>query len=393
MQQGAFRHRADHYRLARRWCALAFVVVAAMAIAACGSSSSTGASTSAASPGSASSTSASTSACMSQARQVVQKAQQPVGIEAPTQAIDASKLKGKLVYLVSIPSGYSERLWQGFQVAAKAAGLDPVFGSGDTPQEWNTSIQQAVARHASGIFLMAITPSLVASSLAQAKAAGIPVMSQNSIPPAPTDIAGTVVVPVANIGTVMAAYTALDNNCKVDALVGVDPTFSGTVALASYMKAEFHRLCPTTCKLNNLDISIATMATQAAPALQSALQRDPSVNAVLATFDSLALVMAPGLEQSGSKAKLYGTNGDPANLALVQKGLQASDYAYVPTSYQGYVNLDLLMRAMLKVPINAPNQQVQLFTTATLPKDESIPSMWPKLAGYQSRFMKLWGLG
>jgi ribose transport system substrate-binding protein len=377
--------RADAWPL----CALS--ILGALAIAACGSSNSAANGSGSTASAANSATGGSTSACLQQAKQVVQAAEAPMKIETPSQPIDMSKLKGKTVYYIGIGSGYSQRLADGFVAAAHAAGLNPVVFNGLTPQQWDTGIEQAVSRHAGGVVFMPATPTLVQPALAQAKAAGMPVVGEQSVPPSTAGTAATVLVKT-DTGKQVAAYAALRTNCNVHAIVSFDPAQDGLVAIGNAMKNELKALCPSTCTFQDLPISIATMATKAAPALQEALQRTPSTDAVMPTFDSLGLLMSPALASSGSKAKIYSMDGDPASLALVQKGLQPEDYAYAPTEYQGYIDLDALARTMLKLPANPPAVQFQMFTTQNLPKTESFAAMWPNLAGYQRVFMKLWGL-
>jgi ribose transport system substrate-binding protein len=393
-------------RLAPSWRALAVAAVAALLVSACGSASSSSTNASSASASNAAATagststssgsastdaaSTSTSSCLSQAKHVVDPAEAPMTIETPTQPIQMSKLKGKLVYFISVGSGYSLRLANGFVAAAHAAGLNPVIFTGATPQDWNTGIQQAVSRHAAGIMMMPIQPALVAASLAQARAAGIPVVNENSVPPPATGVTANVLVPT--VGAQIAAYAALQTNCNVHALLSYDPTFVGLVAIADSVKSELKLLCPTTCTSQDLVVNLATVATQAGSALQSALQRNPSINAVIPTFDSLGLVMAPALAQGGSSAKLYSFDGDAPNIELVRKGVQAADYSYAPTEYQGYIDLDALARTMLKLKANPSPVQFQLFNRSDLPSSNDFSAMWPKLTGYQSAFMKLWGL-
>jgi ribose transport system substrate-binding protein len=371
---------------------------AALALSACGSSSSSSSATSSsaatsstASSAGATSASSSSSACLSQAKQIVDAAEQPITAKPPTQPIQMSKLKGKLVYFIGVGSGYSLRLATDFNIAAHAAGLEPVIFNGATPTDWNTGIQQAVSRHAAGIAMEPIVPQLVVSSTAQAKAAGIPVVNSNSIPPPPTNITVNQLVPTDS-GKQLAAYAAIQSNCKVNAVLPLDPAFIGLVAIANSAIAEFKQLCPSTCTAKKMPLNIATLATQAGPAIQEALQRDPSINAVIPTFDTIALLMAPSIAQSGSKAKLYSEDGDDANLALVRKGLQAADYSYAPTEYEAYVMVDTLARAMLKMPAAPPPVQFQLFTTANIPASSSFAALWPKLVGFQATYMKLWGL-
>jgi ribose transport system substrate-binding protein len=383
------------------WVRLTGACVVAVALAACGSSSSNGSSGGGAvSTSSTASTAAVTTgasgasgdaACLAQAQKVVAAAEAPMTVKAPTQSIDMAKLKGKTVYFIGVGSGISLRQANDFAAAAKAAGLNPVLVSGATPDAWTTSIQQAIARHAAGIMMDPLQPQLIQQALSQAKAAGIPVVNENSVPPPATGVTSNVLVPT-DTGAQVAAYAALQTGCKVHALISYDPSFVGLVSIGNSMKAELQKLCPSTCTSQTLSVSLATVATNAGPALQSALQRNPSINAVMPTFDSLGLLMAPAIAQSQSKAKLYGLDGDTPNLALVRQGQQAVDYSYSPTQYQAYIDLDTLARTMLHQPASPPAVQFQLFTKANLPSSDSFNAMWPKLVGYQQTYMKLWGL-
>jgi DNA-binding LacI/PurR family transcriptional regulator len=367
--------------------------VAAVAAAACGSSSSSNpAASTTVAAGSTTAADASKSNCTAAAKQLVDAASAPLTPKVPAQQIDMSKLKGKTVYYLSLGSGYSQLLGDGFASAARAAGLNPVISNGATPESWNQAIQEAVSRRAVGIFVgTGHVPAIMAKSVAQAKAGGIPTVQENSIPPDPAGIAATVLVPT-DVGKVIAAYAALDNGCKVDAVVAAPSSQPGLVAIGQSATDEFKRLCPDTCKTQNLDINLETMSTTAAPALESALRQNPSVNVVLPTFDSLALLFQPALAQSGSKARVYSFDGNTPNLDQLRKGAQRADYAYAPPNYQGYINVDTLARTVLKVPSSAPAVQLQLFTVGNISKSDSFSALWPKLEGFQSEYMKAWGL-
>jgi ribose transport system substrate-binding protein len=393
--QGRLKARR-HARLLNIFIWSVAVACAAGALAACGSSgsasSSSASSSASATDASANSggTSGSVSTCLAKAHKIVAAASRPIPIKTQAEPVDISKLKGKTIYVIDVGSGYSLRLANGITQAARLAGMNTVLSSGATPQDWNTGIQQAVARHAAGIIMVPIVPALVASSTAQAKAAGIPVVNENSVPPPATGITANVLVPTS--GAAIAAQAIIDNNCHVNAVTPVDPTFVGLVAIAHSIAATFQQICPSTCKAQQMNLDIATLATQAGPALQSLLERNPSINAVMPTFDSMALVMQPALAQSGSKAKLYSEDGDAPNMALVSKGQQAADYSYAPTQYQGFIMVDTLARAILKMKNSPPAVQFQLFTPTTIPKSSSFAALWPKLATYESVYKKLWGL-
>ena len=373
------RRRFRHARTARAATGLSTVILAGFAIA--GTAATTAAAGS----------SGSTASCMAKARAIVAQKSAPIKFEAQKQPIKMAKLRGKTIYVVNIGSGYSLRVANAVAAAARVAGIKTVIASGVTPQDWNTSIQQAVQRHAGGImFIAAIVPQLVQQSTAQAKAAGIPIVASDSIPPAPVNITKNVLIGTNSAG--VAAQAAIDHHCHVDAIIALDPAYIGLVSYGQTFASTLQQLCPSTCKSQTLDLSLATLATQTGPALQSALARDPSINAAYGTFDSLALLMKPALQSSGSKATLYGADGDPGNMALVKAGQQGADYSFAPGGYEGYEMMDTLARAMLKVKNSPAPMQFQLFTPASYPKNDSFGHLWPNLVGYQNKFKKLWGL-
>ena len=69
----------------------------------------------------------------------------------------------------------------------------------------------------------------------------------------------------------------------------------------------------------------------------------------------------------------------------------------MPAPYLGWLSLDQVARAILGKPTGA-NGQPYTLPTQTFDKDnvgtsDTIPSLFPKYANYQSDFTKMWGVG
>jgi ribose transport system substrate-binding protein len=98
--------------------------------------------------------------------------------------------------------------------------VNVVNGQGD-PSVWSSAVQNAVAAKVDGIMLIAISPALIKQGVAQAKAAGIPVVATLVGPPADA----AVVADPNSGGKAMAAYLASASGGKGDFLVLNDAEF------------------------------------------------------------------------------------------------------------------------------------------------------------------------
>ena len=387
----------------------AFVAVA-VAVAACGSSSSStssaaaaGSSTTSSSASGSSSSGGTASACVQQATQLVAKQKAPMPEILPADSLDMGSIKGKTVWYIS-PSqatGYALSVSQGLSAAGKAAGVNiTIFDGKGEPTRFTQGVEQAVAQKAGGIILYGIDPALVPQGLLQAKAAKIPVVSVLTGKPSPANgtVAEAINEDVTGGAKAMADYGAFYTNCKVDGATSFDPVYPSLVTEKETIKAELASLCPTTCKVQDHQMSLATMATALAPSVQNLIQRNSTLNTIFATFDQAATYENPAVTSSSSKVKIVGTDGLAPNIDAIRKGTaQIADVSYVPAPYLGWLSLDQVARAILGKPTGA-NGQPYVLPTQTFDKDnvgtsDAIPSLFPKYANYQSDFTKIWGVG
>lgn len=391
--------------VAKVWAAAACVVVAVI-VAACGGSTSVKRSAAASSSASTKVTAqvgaslsaagtAEASNCQSQAKSALATLNAPMKLVVPSASINMAANKGKSVWFISPTqtAGYVRRVSEYFAAAAKAAGMKPtVFDGKDEPERFNQGIDQAVASKAAGIVMWAIPPEAVPNALAQAKAAGIPVVAAATGVPNPTNgtLAETISVNLEEEGAALAEIAASELGCKVNAAITLDTSQKALTTEASAAKAELAKLCPSTCKSQEQTMSLATMATALGPATQTLLQREPELNALLVTFDTAAFYMAPAIAQTGHHVTLVSTDGLPENLDLVREGKQAADVSYPPAEYAGWLMLDQVGRAILKAPLENPEMPLHLFDKKNLPSSNSFNALWPEMSGYQAAFEAKW---
>lgn len=377
------------------------LIAACVAIGACGSNG--GGSTGSASGSSSGSSGASASACVSSVKAQVASDKSPMPLIVPTTNVAMAKNKGKTIWFIS-PSqatGYALGLSRAVQAAGAQAGMKvTVFDARGQPDQFTQGLLQAAAQGAGGVILYGIDPALVPEGLARTKAAGIPVVAMSTGRPSPGDgsIAETLNTDLTKEAQYMANYAAFATGCKVDAATAFDTTYAALLKEHDVIKTQLATICPSSCKVQDQPMKLAQMATALGPSTQSLIQRNPSLNIIFATFDQAATYQIPAVEQSGSKAKIVGTNGLPENLAQVRKGsAQIADVSYVPPAYFGWLGVDQLGRAMLKQSVGDAQGQpfvmpVQTFDRDNLPADtSSLAAVFPKLAGYQAAFRAKWG--
>jgi ribose transport system substrate-binding protein len=279
---------------------------------------------------------------------------------------------------------------QGVKDAGKALGWDVtvVDGKGD-PSVWNAAVTQAVSDSADGIVLSAVNPALVSDGLARAKRAGIPVVSL-FIP----RLSGAPVVDAyvstdhESGGKALADWVIADSGGDAHVLVLSEPAFPELVRRGKGFTSELAAECPDCTIADTVDFSIGTMASDLPSLVTTALQSDPTINYVLAPFDSSATFASQGIRQSGrADVALVSGEGDPDGLQRVRDGAQAVDLATVP-AMAGWAAVDDLARLFGGKPIDDNLLPQRLITREDMP---SKTGGWAGDVDYKGTYRKLWG--
>lgn len=390
--------------LLARGAALLALSLAAIALGACGggddagSTGTTGSTASTAAAGG----SADASDCVSQVTDLVAEEKAPMEMVLPETTFDMSANQGKTIWFVS-PSqatGYALALSKAVTAAAETAGMKvEIFDGKGRPDRFTEGLTTAVARDAAGIIVYGIDPALIPEGLERAKDADVPVITMGTGKPAPED--GSVVESINHDlegqASAMAHYGAMITDCEVNGAISFDKAYPALVVERDVIEQTIGDLCPDGCELQEQELQLAEMATALGPSTQTLIQRNPDLNVFFATFDQAAMYQIPAIEQSGSDAKIVGTNGLVENLKAVQAGSpQVADIAYVPPEFFGWLGVDQLGRAIAGEEIGDASGEpfvmpVQTFDQENLPEDVTdAEALFPKLAGYQDVFREKW---
>jgi ribose transport system substrate-binding protein len=320
-----------------------------------------------------------------------------VPLELPSGNVPMSQLSGKSVWLINeLPIQELSDIADGFKAAATAAGLKAtIINTKGTAASWLQGVSQAVGQNAAGIVLLGVPWQLVSAPLQQAQTKHIPVVQFSDGGPSdtpPATVFSHITSDFSLGGKLMADWVLSDSSCK--ATVGYIGVGTGAGSSGSELDKgfsdELKSLCAG-CKLTTATANVATLATQLPGETQSLMRRDPNINYMVATFDSLVTYVAPAATQVKPNIKIVAHDGADASLQLISSGqAQVADVALPPPGYQGWLLMDALARGMTgqqPADIVIPQRLVDKTNIQT-----SIEALFPQYSSYKDGFLKLWGL-
>jgi len=379
----------------RRVGALSVAAVIGMtALVACGGSTGSSSDSSAGSAAAGDS-----SSCVAAAKEIVDAGRADVTPFLPDVPVDAAKVKGKTVWLIQNSlTPLVAAVTAGFEAAGADAGVTvkTVSGNGSIP-DIVTAVSQAVAQEADGIVLFAIPATAVAAQVAEAKAAGIPVVdtynSNVGQDLSAEGFFGHVSADYAQGGKEVAAWMMADSNCDLDTAIMGNAILAPHEAQRDAALAEFAAGCPDTCKGEYVSLDLPKLATAAGPQAQQVLRSNPDMKYIYSLLDGAVTFIAPAVEQSGgTDIKVASMGGDAASLERIRSGtsIHKAVVAIPPQSYQGYAFMDQIMRGMTgeqPVDWNLTTRFIDASNVGATDAD-----IFPQFNGVEKKFTTLWGL-
>jgi len=404
----------------RRTSLLALGIVASLALVACGSDDDSGdpAPADSESPAGSAAPDASTAPPASdgaepagdgvaEATALVATAMEPVTFTAPAGVgpIDLDALAGKKVAVISLVQAVPILAqWEAEMLTAfEGSGLEvTTFDGNFDPSEWGRGIEQAVADQADLIFLLGVPPTAVAPQIADAAAAGIPVLA--SLQGTPGKTTGEVEGLVADVGfdyripgEMMAQWFVSDSGGTGNALIMSSDDNLSSPDVWGAMEAEIDRLCPD-CTHTREDSTVPEWSDGTLQSRTKALvQADPSITHIIAVYDGMTLAIEPALVELGvdEDITVVGFNGTPAVMANVQAGTAVKMDVGNPNMWYSAGAADAVYSALLgEEVIEDPGVPFRIFTTdniADLDTSVEDPLDWygiDPLAEYRA----LWGI-
>lgn len=328
---------------------------------------------------------------------MVDEAKQPleIGDIAP---FDMGSNEGKLVWYIAptLATGYAPLMAQGAEEAGAEAGLQvKVFDAQGQPNVMVEGVSQAIANNADAIVIHAIAPEAVSGPLAEAEAAGIPVLSVlNALDPdaLPAGITATFDPDIDALGRQMAAYALMDAGCEANSVVFYSSVFPILSQMNDAIQENSKDMCAD-CPITEENLDIRTMSQELPGQTQNLLRSNTEVTHVLATFDSAALFMIQGITELDSDVKVVGANGNDANIDLMRSdGPQIADAAYPPGRYAGWGVIDQVGRLLSGENAEQQEFPVTMLDASNVGSDDSLEQLFPGLVGFEDSYREAWGL-
>jgi ribose transport system substrate-binding protein len=316
---------------------------------------------------------------------------------APGPAFDASPAKGKKIFLIpqvsSVP--FLKAIDDSILKLGKQLGVKVTeFPNQGQSAQWVQGINQAIAQKVDAIILGA-PPEVLQPQLAQAKKAGIPVISlhlYDKTMPRAKGISATVFAPFTRAARLEADWAILGTKGKANAVIVTSNEVPPSKYIVKAMQAEFKQRCPT-CKTTVIDVPAADWGTKMQTAVQSALVKDSGVNYVIPLYDSATQFVLPGIEAAGrtGKVKVASYNGTPFVLKAIKDKTVAMDVGE-SQDWLGHASFDQALRLITgHKPLANAETPIRVFTAANIKSAGNPPD--PNRAfgnTYVSGYAKLW---
>jgi len=365
-------------------------VCAALLVAGCGSST-------------ASTGSASASGGVAAAQREITQYSGVPSFVAPGRPFDARRaVAGRT--LESIPASSSIPFVQSLQDGVKA--LAPQVGlrfldwpNQGQPVQWVQGMNAGASRKVNAINLMAgIDPNAIAPQVRQAEAAHIPVIASHLYDVNDTPAVGvdTASVHYEQAGRLLADWVVARTNGKADALVVRIDEVNSTASMVNGISSVFQQDCGSGCKVQTINVGIADVASRIQPEVQAALTKDPSIDYVIALYDSAeAPFVVSAIKASGRSSSVHVVtyNGTPSVLRLVRSGDVEMDIGE-NLEWISYGILDQAMRLMGGLPpVRDPRLPLRVFDRSNIDEAGNPPQDDLGFGdAYKQGYLKLWGL-
>jgi ribose transport system substrate-binding protein len=375
--------------------------VLALGVSACGSDSGSSSSTSAAPAAAASGGDTGVAA----ATKAVTAASSIPKFTFAGEPFDMSKVKGKKIF--SIPISSANPFVAAYDKAAKGLAEKygatwTEYGSQGQPNQWAAGVSEAINQKADVLVLSGPDVSLLEGPLKRAKATGMKIVLghilQNgvTVPDRFTSLVdGYMNAPFHEAARLESDYVTSQSKGKANVLIVTSNEVPPSKGIVSAMQEQYSKNCPD-CKVSVVNVPAADWATKIAPEVQSALQKDPSIDWVVPIYDSMSIFGESGIRAAGkaTSVKIASFNGTPEILNLIEKGDITQMDVGESTTWLGWAVWDVVGRVIAGAKLPAGGDEklaLRIFTDANV-ADTGTPPDGTKGYGdaFQAGYTKIW---
>lgn len=320
-----------------------------------------------------------------------------IGVSEP---LPKAPPKGKSVTLVQCNLPICESWDPAMEASAKALGWSfktTTFTQGGDP---GPVITQAIQEKPDYLVIMAVAEALIKPQLAEAHAAGIPVIGCSLPEEASPKGWDAVCLQSLVEGTEKAANWAIEDSGEDAHFLVVNIPESPPLAQENeWFESDLASVC-SSCSSENLDLTFSDLETGAVPnKVVASLQKNPEINYIYFGFTDIATGVDAALKGAGLPAqpKMIGNNATEAAIKGVASGEQAA-WAGAGQPSLGALMLDAPAR--LSVGLELTPEYLEEFGASPfylVSSKEAAEALapdyfWPGPADFQAQFEELWQL-
>ena len=320
--------------------------------------------------------------------------------DGPTSGPAAAEGKLIVVLAADMKNGGILGVTNGVTEATTAIGWDlRVIDGGGSVQGRTAAFGQALALNPNGIIINGFDAVEQQSSLEQAKAANIPMVSWHAGPvigPDPSiGLFANVSTDAMTVSEAAAEWAFADAGGKPGVVIFTDSTYAIAIAKADKIKETIERLGGTV--LEYVDTPIAETSNRM-PSLTTALLQKygASWTHALAINDIYFDFMGPSLAAAGipgdgaPKAVAAGDGSESAYQRIRSNQYQAVTVAE-PLNLQGWQLVDELNRAMQGAEWSGYTSPLHVVTAENIDFDGGDRNIFDPGNGYRDEYAKIWG--
>ncbi|HRI94035.1 MAG TPA: substrate-binding domain-containing protein [Nocardioides sp.] len=319
--------------------------------------------------------------------------------------LDTSTMAGKTFGFVAMGTNdIFPGIADGATEALESVGAELKYvESESSPDSAAQALRTMVNQGVSAILMGAYESDLVKSAAIEAEQAGIPLISTltgSTEPVLANGQVGTVNSSAKDTGKAQADYALAKTNCELNGIMVFTSVGVTTALHNDGFKEEVAELCPD-CKVESIDVDNSNPSSVVGQ-ISTAIQRDPSINALMASWDGwvpfeVQAAKAVGYDlvkenPSDQELMILGAVGSDSTVEFAMQNGVAMSTLPPPSELVGWYSADALMRAVSGAtpPITYAFSEkiVDDSNWGSAPLD---PSVYPTLPDYQEVFKTAWG--
>jgi ribose transport system substrate-binding protein len=329
---------------------------------------------------------------------------------APGPAFDASKAQGKTVFNIPLSSSnqFDNAITGASEDAAEKAGVNFVnWPNQGSPAEWVQGMNAAISQGADLILLEGSPdPKLLGPQIAEAEAAGIPVVSAHLFDVSQaeeamnSDLGLSAIMPAHHnrAGELMADYIINASKCDVNALFVTADDVSASQGIEDSFVAELEEVCGDSCSAKVVNVPIASWGQKIPGEVQSALTANPNINWVVPVYAAGMQGVLSGVRQANAtdRVKSVSYGGTASTNQMIQDGDVIIAQIGESPEWNGWANMDVALRLLSGVEaLEDENVPQRIIDTENVDDTGTPPAEgagFGPASAYEDGYLTLWGV-